>query len=632
MMVGVVELIDRAVALSPGPALSAALAGLAWDQIPNARLVEVLQARSRQLAHDQALLFAGLAEIARAVPISELPAADRAVAVARAADDFEWAAHEIAAGLTWTPTAAERELSFGQVLVRELPLVFAALERGEIDRGKAKVFVDHLDPSRGELTPAQIRRLCERFVPLAPGWTTQQLSRRLLRAIVAIDPGFHRRRYRRGVQERGVVLHLDRNGTATLSGEGLPPDEAAAASARLDRLAEAARRAGHPGRLSQINADLYVGMLNGSFHGLTEAEILAHLLAHPRSEDGPDADTADVGTGAPENRSADPAPDAAAADEKRIASIARRAADGPAGPMPGAAGDRWHGERVGVREGVEIRVGLATLSGCDERPGEIPGLGPVDAEVARRIVAAQRRGAEWEFAIVDSDGYLLLSGPLRRRPRHSDQQGAGPRGPVRGGVVEVHLTVAELRRFGRYPDMLGGWAGVLAEIADRWAERHRMWRRLSRDPRARFARGALARHVRIRDRTCVGPGCTRSARRSDLDHTRDHAWGGDTVEANIGPGCWRHHPDKERGWMLTQPEPGLFVWRSPLGRTYRTRGEPVRPDLPDPDPPVEGLDDREDPDIATGSPVDLRILWRPARDSARPPPASPDEDEGEPPF
>jgi hypothetical protein len=199
-------------------------------------------------------------------------------------------------------------------------------------------------------------------------------------------------------------------------------------------------------------------------------------------------------------------------------------------------------------------------------------------------------------------------------------------------VVEVHLTVAELRRFGRYPDMLGGWAGVLAEIADRWAERHRMWRRLSRDPRARFARGALARHVRIRDRTCVGPGCTRSARRSDLDHTRDHAWGGDTVEANIGPGCWRHHPDKERGWMLTQPEPGLFVWRSPLGRTYRTRGEPVRPDLPDPDPPVEGLDDREDPDIATGSPVDLRILWRPARDSARPPPASPDEDEGEPPF
>ena len=179
----------------------------------------------------------------------------------------KWASHEIAAGLTWTPTAADRELAFATVLVRALPLVYAALARGEIDRGKAKVFADHLDPGRGELTPAQIRRLCERFVPLAPRLTTAQLSRRLLRAIVAIDPAFHRRRYRRGVQERGVVLHLDRNGTAVLSGEGLPPDEAAAAAARLDRLAEAAKRAGHPGRLAQITADLYLGMLDGTFMG-----------------------------------------------------------------------------------------------------------------------------------------------------------------------------------------------------------------------------------------------------------------------------------------------------------------------------------------------------------------------------
>jgi hypothetical protein len=294
-MAGVAELIDRVVGLPPGPSLSAAMAELAWEEIPNARLVEVLQARSRQLAHEQAGLFAGLAEIARAVPIAQLPADGRAVAVARAAEDFEWAAHEIAAGLTWTPTAADREQSFALVLVRELPLVFAALERGEIYRAKAKVFVDHLDPSRGELTPAQIRRLCERFVPLAPGLTTLQLSRRLLRAILAIDPHFHRRRYRRGVQERGVVLHLDRDGTATLSGEGLPPDEAAAAAARLDRLAEAAKRAGHPGRLAQICADLYLGMLDGSNHGLTEAEILARLLAHPRPEDDPDTD-ADLDT------------------------------------------------------------------------------------------------------------------------------------------------------------------------------------------------------------------------------------------------------------------------------------------------------------------------------------------------
>ena len=281
-MPGVVELIDRAVALPPGPQLAAALAGLAWEKIPNARLVEVLQARSRQLAHEQAELFAGLVEISHADPLEELPA-DHPDAVKRAAKDYEWASHEIAAGLTWTPTAADRELAFATTLIDELPMVFAALQQGRIDRNKAWVFVRYLDPARGELTAAQIHTLCARFVPQAPGWTTKQLAGRLLQAIIAIDPEFHRRRYRRAVRERGVALHLDpHTGTASLSGEGLPPDEAAAASARLGRLAAAARRAGHPGRLGQITADLYLGMLDGSFHGLTEAEILARLLAHHR--------------------------------------------------------------------------------------------------------------------------------------------------------------------------------------------------------------------------------------------------------------------------------------------------------------------------------------------------------------
>ncbi|GAA5132915.1 HNH endonuclease signature motif containing protein [Pseudonocardia adelaidensis] len=282
-----------------------------------------------------------------------------------------------------------------------------------------------------------------------------------------------------------------------------------------------------------------------------------------------------------------------------------------------------------MREGVELRVGLATLLGGDQRPGEIPGLGPVDAEIARAAAARQRRGARWQFAIVDPRGYLLLAGPLRRRPRTT----TSPRGSgrVRGGVVELHLTLEELSRLAADPALTGGWTGVIAEVAQRWAERHRLWRELGKNPHTRYARGALARHVQVRDRSCVGPGCERSARRSQMDHTVDHARGGPSVETNIGPGCWRHHPDKDRGWRLSQPEPGHFVRVSPLGRVYRTRGEPVRPDLPDPDPPPPGTDPRADPDTDTGRPVDLRILWRQARDPARPPPPPPDDEE-EPPF
>jgi hypothetical protein len=76
-----------------------------------------------------------------------------------------------------------------------------------------------------------------------------------------------------------------------------------------------------------------------------------------------------------------------------------------------------------VREGIEIRVGLATLTGLDERPGEIPGLGPVDAGVARTAVAAQQRGAAWKFAIVDTSPSrnctATAATPLSRHgPRH----------------------------------------------------------------------------------------------------------------------------------------------------------------------------------------------------------------------
>jgi hypothetical protein len=266
---GVAVLIDRAIALPPGAELSAALGALPWEKVPNSRLVEVLQARSRQLAHDQAELFAGMVEISHAVAVDDLPddlPGGRGGAVARAEELFEWAAHEIAAGLTLTPTAADRELGFAAAVCARLPLVFAALRRGDIDRGKARVFVEYLDPVNGEASGAQAARLCERFVPLAPGLTTKQLADRLYRALLAIDPKLRRRRYERAVLGRGVALYLDpRTGTATLVGEGLAPDEAAAAAQRIDRMVEAVKRAGHPGTRGRISADVYVGMLNGFF-------------------------------------------------------------------------------------------------------------------------------------------------------------------------------------------------------------------------------------------------------------------------------------------------------------------------------------------------------------------------------
>lgn len=651
------DLVDQVVASPPGPELSAVLGALPWGEVPNARLIEVLQARARQLAHEQAELFAGIVEISHAVAVSDLPGS-HGEAVRRAEEQFAWASHEIAAGLTLTPTTADRELMFATALVERLPLVFGSLRQGRIDRSKARVFVDYLDPANGELTEEQSQWLCERFVPQAPRLTTRQLSDRLYRALHAIDPDLRRRRYQRAVQERGVALYLDpRTGTATLVGDGLPPHEAAAAAERIDRMVEATKRAGHPGRRAQISADLYLGMLNGEFHGRTEMEIIGRLVVMSQPEDNPDTDAtddtrADDGGTGDESTLAEAAADdtepaddterdaARTADEIRTGDdteqvdtvAAAEAADetgddpgectGPGGTSASAPAentDRWAADRVATREGIEIRVGLATLAGLDDRPGEIPGLGPVGAHIARSAVAAQRRGASWKFAIVDASGYLLLAGPLRRRPRtHRDGTGSGR---VRGGVVELHCTLDELQRYATDP-VLGDWHEVLAEITARWADRHALRRRLAARPHVRFARGPLADHIRIRDRNCCGPGCTRSARRSDLDHTRDHALGGRTVDDNIGPGCTRHHPDKDRGWSLTQPRPGHFRWLSPLGRVYHTRGEPVRPELPDPAPhPDQDTDTEADQRLRRDDP---RIPERLAEDTSQPPPPGPD--------
>ncbi|MBV9315662.1 MAG: HNH endonuclease [Pseudonocardia sp.] len=240
-------------------------------------------------------------------------------------------------------------------------------------------------------------------------------------------------------------------------------------------------------------------------------------------------------------------------------------------------------QRPWPREGIEIRVGLATLLGLDNRPGEIPRLGPVLPDVARDIVTAQHRGAEWRFAIVDTDGYLLLGGLTRQRPRPAP--GSPPPGRCRGGIVEIQLTAELLDHLTRHPLVAGGaWARVIADLVDQYAHRDHLLAQLDTRPDDRFARGALARHIQIRDRTCVHPGCMRPAACCDMDHVEDYAHGGLTIRINIGPECGLHHPYKDRGWRLTQPEPGIFRWASPLGRIYVTRGEPVMPPLPKPRP------------------------------------------------
>jgi hypothetical protein len=215
------------------------------------------------------------------------------------------------------------------------------------------------------------------------------------------------------------------------------------------------------------------------------------------------------------------------------------------------------------RVGVEVRVGLSTLLGRDRHPGEVAGWGPVTAEVAHTLVAAQR-SAEWRYALTDWTGQLVLAGITRRRP-HPTTPGSPDRGvaPCRGGIVELHLPAAQLTELAADLGACGQWAAVVADLATQYTRYPESGRQglTGQDPAARFAGAVLRRHVQVRDRACVYPGCRAPARSADLDHTVDHAYGGVTIEANSGPLCRHDHRLKGVGrWRLRQPEPGHFHW------------------------------------------------------------------------
>lgn len=83
---------------------------------------------------------------------------------------------------------------------------------------------------------------------------------------------------------------------------------------------------------------------------------------------------------------------------------------------------------------------------------------------------------------------------------------------------------------------------------------------------------AVRRAVLLRHPFEVWPYGTRPSRGLDLDHTRPYTFDGTRGQTrldNLGPLSRKAHRAKTHaGWRLTQPEPGRYVWRSPLGRRY----------------------------------------------------------------
>ena len=131
---------------------------------------------------------------------------------------------------------------------------------------------------------------------------------------------------------------------------------------------------------------------------------------------------------------------------------------------------------------------------------------------------------------------------------------------------------------------LAGYGPITTETALELAgSKDATWRRILTDPssgtvldvgRTRYRPPkALADHVRARDKTCRTAGCHNPAEDCELDHTTPFPEG-PTAEYNLADYCKHCHRMKHtKGWKLTQPKPGYFIWTTPTGRTYEVDPE-----------------------------------------------------------
>ncbi len=263
-----VEALDDVAA---GPALAAALAELDLDRVPGLGLTYVMEARNRQANHERGELLVTIGRLLR----HGLPEA--AAAILR--DPNEFAADEVRAALRLTRSAAKRLCDLAWDLHRRLPAVLAAMREGRLDQPRAQVF----STFTGGLSREHTNAILVELLSGAPELTTGELIEAIARLAIALDPEWIRRRYERALRGRRVIGKRNPDGTATLTGHDLPFDEVAAACARLDALATAAKAAGHPDRLDHLRVELFVGLLTGRYAHQSDQEILTTLLATART-------------------------------------------------------------------------------------------------------------------------------------------------------------------------------------------------------------------------------------------------------------------------------------------------------------------------------------------------------------
>ncbi len=371
---------------------------------------------------------------------------------------------QISLALMLTDHAATDWASLGISLTWRLPATGAALAGGRIDLARAKVIAE----ATSVLSQDAARAVEATILPGAGKQTTAQLRARLRRAVLAADPEGAEQRREEAERYATVSLYSDEDGTATLTGAGLPAVEAAAAMARITAIARAMKAAGQAGGLNLHRAKVMLGLLLGTLPyipppgGTPEPPPPGgpgpggpapdggppgdHPRSHPGSGGDPGAcpDTGPPG-GRPdphdEDAPADDGPDEQTpGDDAGGSGYAGGDDDRPgAGPVPPwpalgvippgllhtapPAGGRPPGAGL-----LDLTLPWATLAGHSSGPGILSRIGPITATQARHLARTAQAdpAAQWRIIITSNTGQAITITRITRIPRRRARDRPGP--------------------------------------------------------------------------------------------------------------------------------------------------------------------------------------------------------------
>ncbi len=503
-------------------------AGKCEAEVPESLAARIASGSGLAQREDNALLglirgwrkVASLAAAAELAAVSEFSRRRHDEAKADGAWDstaIDAADVELAAALTLT-TRGTQLLMDRAAMMHELPATATALAAGRIDWPKALVLINGLSGQDPDLA----RRIETQVIGRAPQQTTGQLRAALNQALLAADPAAAERRRQAEERHARIERGPEPGGvTALLAGRCLPVTDTVTAWNRITAMARQLRLAGAEGSLDELRVHVYLALLNGEAVTAPAAEAI--LGGDQEGDEAPGQDQAHQHSPGPGD-----------SDGSGTSSIESEPGTSPARSELGrpAFQDR------GLRGNVNLTVPLGTILGISDGPGQLAGFGLITGHSARQLAAGAlgQPGVHWCMTVIGDCGQAVGHGCATRIRRIDDSPGE------QGWLFTVNLSA------------LAG-----ADCAHTRASPH------YRPP------PSLWHLVQSRNTYCTAPGCRMPAAVCDNDHTVPFGQGGRTCECNLGALCRRHHRVKQaRGWRLEQPEPGVFAWTTPSGRSYIT--------------------------------------------------------------